>query len=199
METISTKMVYAAKLRESVAILQRGLNAAEAGMRVEEVREEGQLKQAIKNAVQKHRSSALLDDKVQEVYDIHAIDFMDLEAMFIEVRKSMMVALYHTWERIAREITGKHGTRDNHEKLVCALREHGIELDPRIEHLRLLANLIKHSSKDKAEKLHAARPDLLYHNFDADIHFPNDWASTVRLSQEQTAEFFAVVAEPFQS
>lgn len=188
--------MWASELRSAVDLIRRGLHAAEHALQEEE--------QHVKDAVDENNrrieagevEGAVIDGEGDLVYDPNeefAYEFMTIDDAVLEVRKSMMTALYHAWERVAREITGKNKPRDNHQKLEEALREKGIELHPELDHLRKLVNLAKHNSKEKAVSLWQDRRDLFYDNFDPEVHFPNDWAQTIRLNPNQVEGFFAAV------
>lgn len=189
--------VYGYDLDSAVKIIRGGLNAAERALKEDEDRvssdmaENNRQIEAGKIRGGEATSDGELDYDPNEIY---AYDFMTIESTQMEVRKSMMIALYHAWERVARRMTGKTGPRDNHAALEAAMAEQGITLTPELDHLRRLVNLVKHNSKEKLLQLWTVRPDLFYTGFDPERHFPDDWSDTVRLDDHQIAGFFAAVA-----
>lgn len=188
--------VWTHQLETAIRIIRRGLDAAERALAEETERtiEEGKVLE--REIAAGEKAGYQLDEDGDLAYDPYEdlhYEHMAIDETLQQVRKSMMVALYHAWERTARDLTDKHKPRDNHTVLEAALSKKGITLHPELEHLRRLTNLVKHSSKPKMLQLWEVRPDLFYHKFDPDEHFPNDWQQTVEISREQIEAFFAAV------
>jgi len=188
--------VWASQLETAIRIIRRGLDAAERALNEETVRTIEEGNELDRKIARGEELGYQLDEDGDLAYDPHEhlhYEHMAIDETLHQVRKSMMVTLYHAWERTARDVTNRHGSRDNHAVLELALNKKGIILTPELEHLRRLVNLVKHNSKKKMLQLWEVRPDLFYDNFDPDEHFPNDWEQTIEISREQVESFFAAV------
>jgi len=188
--------VYAYELDATLRVLRRGLDAAERGLAEEDRRVAAETAEIDQRIAAGAESGYRYDDDGDLDYDPH--ELLHYEETMIEetrqqVRKSLMVTLFHAWERIVRELTRKNKPTDNFEAVRVALQDQGIVVQSAVDELRKLANLVKHNSRQKARALWAVRPDLFYPFFDPDQHFPNDWEQAVRINAEQVDAFFAAV------
>ena len=187
---------YAYDLETAVGLVRRGLQAAERAMQEDEERVAAEMAENNRRIAAGEVEGATFDsdgDLLNDPNEGYHYDFMDIESTQMEVRKSMMIALYHAWERVVRKLTRLTSSKHNHTELEAALAEMNILVTPEVDHLRRLVNLVKHNSKEKMLKLWEVRPDLFYRGFKPDEHFPDDWSDTVRLDNEQIADFFTAV------
>ena len=187
---------HAYDLESAVGIIRRGLDAALRALQEDEDRVKTEMADNDRRIAAGEAPGAELDEDGDLIFDPNECfhyDFMTIDDTVMEVKKSMMIALYHAWERVVRKMTGKTGPKDNHTVLQAALEGEGVKLTPELDHLRRLINLVKHNSKEKAVQLWSVRPDLFYRGFDPDQHFPDDWSESVRLSPDQIESFFAAV------
>lgn len=108
------------------------------------------------------------------------------------LRRSFAISLYHTWERGARIWTGAPHDA-NHQRLVKGVEALGMAVDPDLDVLRLVANVLKHDNNRRGNELLAAAPDLL-----AGVQSspPNriDWYEKVIISMGWMGRFFDAVA-----
>lgn len=189
---------YAYDLQSAVGLVRRGLEAAERAMRDEEERVAAEMAENNRKISAGDIEGPAFDQDGDLLYDPNEgyyYDFMEIESIQMEVRKSMMIALYHAWERVMRRMTKLTSSKDNHTALEAALAGMNIAVAPEVDQLRHLVNLVKHNSKEKVLKLWEVRPDLFYKGFEPDVHFPDDWSDTVRLNAEQITVFLdAVIA-----
>lgn len=189
---------YAYDLTEAVGLVRRGLEAAERAMREDEDRVAAEMAENERKIAAGEVEGPAFDadgDLVHDPNEGYHYDFMAIESTQMEVRKSMMIALYHAWERVVRKMTRLTSPKDNHTALEVALAKIGISVNPEVDNLRKLVNLVKHNSKEKMLKLWEVRPDLFYDGFEPEVHFPDDWSDTIRLRAEHLTGFFdAVIA-----
>ncbi|MDE0878557.1 MAG: hypothetical protein OSB00_07810 [Sphingomonas bacterium] len=189
---------YAYDLAEAVGLVRRGLEAAERAMREDEERVAAEMAENDRKIAAGEVEGPTFDsdgDLLNDPNEGYHYDFMAIKSTQMEVRKSMMIALYHAWERVVRKMTKLTTSKDNHRALATALGAMDIPVSPEVENLRRLVNLVKHNSKEKMLKLWEVRPDLFYRGFEPEVHFPDDWSDTIELSSEQMAVFFdAVIA-----
>jgi hypothetical protein len=187
---------YAYDLESAVRIIRGGLDAAERALQEDEDRVTADMNDNNRKIEDDEVRGGEVSSDGELDYDpneIYAYDFMTIESTQMEVRKSMMIALYHAWERVARNMTRKTGSKDNHATLEAAMADEGITLVPELDQLRRLVNLVKHNSKEKMLHLWNVRKDLFYGGFDPEVHFPDDWSDTVRLDRDQIEGFYAAV------
>lgn len=188
--------VHAYDLESAVGIIRRGLDAAQRALREDEDRVKTEMADNNRKIAAGEAPGAKFDedgDLISDPNESFYYDFMTIDDTVMEVRKSMMIALYHAWERVVRKMTGKTGSNDNHTVLQAALEAEGVTLTPELDQLRRLINLVKHNSREKSFQLWSVRPDLFYRGFDPDQHFSDDWSETVRLGPDQIEGFFAAV------
>lgn len=107
------------------------------------------------------------------------------------LNKAFAIAMYHHWERSARDWTLKeHGGFD---KLVPAVEKCGYPISPKLATLNCVVNLLKHANPKDGVALYKERPDLFRRHFDTSSgRF--EWYEEVRLTDEHIAEFFDVLA-----
>lgn len=187
---------YAYDLESAVRIIRGGLDAAERALQEDEDRVTAEMddnNRKIEAEEARAGEGRANGDPDYDPNEIYAYDFMTIESTQMEVRKSMMIALYHAWERVARNMTRKTGSKDNHAALEAAMAAEGITLVPELDQLRRLVNLVKHNSKEKMLQLWDVRKDLFYKGIDPEVHFPDDWSDAVRLDRDQIDGFYAAV------
>jgi len=105
-----------------------------------------------------------------------------MESAAMALRNAFAVAIYHHWERMARIWTGANPDA-GHAELVKQTLARGYTIDPGLERVRYLANLLKHDKKNWAEKLHAGWPEILP-RLPALAHRRSGWSEAVKLSED---------------
>ena len=189
--------VFAYDLERAIRIIRRGLDAAERALHDEEEavsRQIDDLKLRIENGqhpgYQVDNEFHVIDDP----FEFHNYDLETIEETQIEVRKAMLLALYHAWERVARDMTGLKGN-ESHQVIKEAMIAQGIEQVNELDHLRKTVNLIKHNSEQKMRALWDVRRDLFINGFNPDMHFPHDWNDALRITSNHVTSFIdAVIA-----
>ncbi len=188
---------YAYDLNRAVHIITRGLAAAEEALTADEQRVVGEI-DALKEQIDNGDHPGYQVDGewnvIDDPFEFHNYDLETIDETRGEMRKAMLIALYHAWERVARDMTGLRGN-DNHAAIKEAMAAEGITLTDGLDHLRKLVNLVKHNSEQKMAALWDVRKDLFIDGFDPQRHFPHDWNNALRVTMHQVNEFIeAVVA-----
>jgi hypothetical protein len=107
------------------------------------------------------------------------------------LNKAFAVAMFHHWERSARDWTGReHGGFD---KLVPAVEARGYPISPKLSTLNRTVNLLKHANPKDGVALYNERPDLFRRSLDTSDE-KVEWYEEVRLKDEHVFEFFDVLA-----
>lgn len=121
----------------------------------------------------------------------------DAEDALLVIRKAFVMTAYHLWERGAQR-WGK--SDESHKGLVKALEKATINVDDRLEELRLLVNCLKHNSKTATELIEK-RPSLFATDFDPGALHPVtgkpfsriDWADNIVLTDADVDDYLDVV------
>jgi hypothetical protein len=106
------------------------------------------------------------------------------------LRKAFAINLYHSWERGARRWT-KLGDKGNHAILAPAVEALGMTLDPLLDVLRRIVNLLKHDRSETGEKLAFDQPDFIDTSFVVSSY--TDWYDAILISEDQMMAFFTAV------
>lgn len=127
------------------------------------------------------------------------VDHADVLQMHVEraeecamgLRKAIVIAAYHHWERSARGWT--QSENGNHPKLVELSLDQGYPIDAGLEGVRDLVNLLKHASVRWGDALLASWPALFPPNFQKT---PNtDWYESVWLTDDHVFEVLSILAD----
>lgn len=121
------------------------------------------------------------------IYDVNVV-----EEAINNFRKGVAISLFHDWERAARETVALPGA--DFRTLLAALETEGIETQPEVDHLRKLANCLKHSTRETAARLFAVRPDLFANGFDPTQAVETEWYESVQISESAMAGLFEAVS-----
>lgn len=114
----------------------------------------------------------------------------NLENQAHDLRLAYSLMLYHQWERSARSwVKHDHGS---FEGLKSRVKARGIFVDPALDDLHVLVNLLKHNNAKHGQKLSIARPDL-FGDSDVSDMTHRDWFSGVEVSHHALEVFFMVV------
>jgi len=110
------------------------------------------------------------------------------------LRKAMVIAAYHQWERSARR-WGSVDPRASHKVMSAATSAKGYPVHPRLEAVTALANTLKHDGGINGPTLLALWPDVFTPLFSprAPPHI-TDWFDAVTLADDQVLEAFAIIA-----
>jgi len=106
------------------------------------------------------------------------------EEALMTLRKAYAIAIYHHWERSARQWTKNND--GNHRELVKDVLAMNYRIDPHLDAVRQLANLLKHANSVKGEELYKSWRDV----FPADFRPPVsdvrvvDWYDRISLSDK---------------
>lgn len=114
-----------------------------------------------------------------------------LESAAMALRKALAIAIYHHWERMARIWTGAHPDH-GHRELSQKSQSLGYPIDPRLEGVRCLVNLLKHDRITWAQKLHVLWPEIMPAPPAAGRRA--GWSETVRLREEHIWQILEVVS-----
>lgn len=106
------------------------------------------------------------------------------------LRKAFAVLLYHHWERTA-QIIGKKAN-GGHAQLEKYMLKSGYTVDPNLEAVKDLANLIKHSSRKCGEALWQSAPHLL--SLNAPPAWESAWATAILLTDSHMDWLFTTVS-----
>jgi hypothetical protein len=136
---------------------------------------------------------------IGEWEDGHALWTQD-QALEIEVemaqeqvqtaRKAFVVMLYHHWERTAQIAGGK--AKGNHTQLVKYMVSAGYPIDPNLNAVCDLINLIKHGSNKCGEKLLKSGPQFL--TISAPPKYESGWGRAINLTEQHMSWLFDVVS-----
>lgn len=124
-----------------------------------------------------------------DVLEYHIRDALDAAQT---LRKAFAITIYHFWERNALRWIGK--SQIDHKKLVKKVQQIGYPIDPEIDNLRLLVNLLKHNNVTWGTQLYDARPDLFSSLFTPSEKTVN-WESRVILQEHHIVEFMNTIAQ----
>lgn len=115
------------------------------------------------------------------------------EDAILALRKAFVIAIYHHWERSARNWTGLGDRNDGHLALSAKTVALGYPIHRQLEAVRDLVNILKHGNDDKGRKLKNAWQEV----FSADFQpgpAGTDWYEAVRITDRQVLEVCEVVA-----
>lgn len=107
------------------------------------------------------------------------------------LNKAIVIAMFHHWERSAREWTGL--ANGKFTTLWDQVLTHGYPLDPRLDDLQLVVNLLKHANMKHGIELVARRPQWFRRAF-APSNPRIEWYEEVRLGDKDVDELFGIVA-----
>ncbi len=133
------------------------------------------------------RGSVIEDPRDYLIYDVNVV-----EEAINNFRKSIAISLFHGWERAARETAGLPNA--SFTDLLAALKKQGIQTHEQVDHLRKLANCLKHSSPETASRLFAVRPDLFETKSEPTKLRETDWYESVNITARALTGFFEAVA-----
>jgi hypothetical protein len=97
---------------------------------------------------------------IWEQSDAYEFELELLDESLIVLRKSYVILLYHSWERMVGR-WAKLGPKPNHKELVEGMEKKGIKKHPRLDALRDLNNALKHNSKTFGAGLLTSWPEVL--------------------------------------
>lgn len=117
------------------------------------------------------------------------IQIEDSEEALNALRRAFVVALYHHWERWLRRQFAKDSGK--HDDLVGLAAKYGLHVHPRLEGVRDLANLLKHSNNKRGHDLLGSWRELLPPHFTLDTRA--DWYEAVKLTDEVVLEVVGIV------
>lgn len=187
--------VWAYDLQRSVEIIAKGLDAAERALRADDERVKAELAETERQMAAGEIAGVEVDADGGLIHDPREFHFYDFDTIYEtvnEVRKAMLIALYHAWERSARSVTGLKGNA-SHEEIEKALRQAEIEIVPDLTLLRKLVNLLKHNSAQKARAVWDERRDVFESGYDPNLEFANDHAASVRIERFHMNAFMRAV------
>jgi hypothetical protein len=136
--------------------------------------------------------------KVWEQSDIYQFDLELVDECLVNLRKSYVIAFYHTWERMVVRWAGV-GQRANHNELRRGVESKGVRPHARLDAVRDLNNALKHNSRGFGANLIQSWPELLPPNFYVtknymiDDRFLIDWFSLITITKEQMREVIAAL------
>jgi hypothetical protein len=143
-------------------------------------------------------AQAVIEPDIERDEDGSVIfDHADILQMHVEraeecamgLRKAIVIAAYHHWERSARGWTqSEHG---KHPKLVELTSAQGYPISVKLDAVRDLINLLKHASEKWGTDLVASWPEV----FPADFQMSSktDWYESVRLTDNHVFEVLAIL------
>jgi hypothetical protein len=110
------------------------------------------------------------------------------------LRKAYAISIYHHWERSALSWTGR--TNEKHDKLVRLVLAEGYPIDPHLEAVRDLANLLKHANERWGLQLFQSWPNVFQRGF-APVAGggPVKWYDRVELTGAHIKEVMKTVRE----
>lgn len=187
--------VWAYELGRAVDIIVSGLDAAERALGDDEQRVKAELVEIERHIDAGEIDASQLDqygDFLHDPREIQYYAFETIEETVNEVRKAMIIALYHAWEKIAREVT-QASEKADHAKLKEEMAKASITSSPEIDILKSLVNLLKHNNKKRALEVWEKRKDLFEVGYDPDAKLPDDHAASVRIERAHVDEFVKAV------
>lgn len=189
----------------SLAILDDTLTAAEQGLEDRRARLAADLADYETSGV---RIGEWADggQKIWDQSDVYEFDIELVDEGLANLRKSYVIAFYHSWERMVGRWADV-GSKANHKELRRAVENKGVGPHPRLDAVRDLNNALKHNSKDYGAALIASWPEVLPPGFalgddyGKDDKVKIDWFSLVTISHEQMREIIVALRasgpEPF--
>lgn len=124
---------------------------------------------------------------------VYEMEYEAAEEALRSLRKAFVVALYHHWERGARAWTHADQWKDKHTQLLKKVQALGVQIDPGLAVVHMIANLLKHDNDDWGNRVRAARSDLID---SIQITLPNrtEWYYAVVIPDATLLQFFDAVA-----
>jgi hypothetical protein len=115
------------------------------------------------------------------------------EDALMSLRKAYAVALYHHWERSALQWTNRKN--EKHDDLIKYVLAMGYPIDPHLQVVRDLANLLKHSNDRWGLKLYESWPDVFPLDFRPPVSgaWPLNWYERVSLSSDHIKSIITAV------
>lgn len=108
------------------------------------------------------------------------------------LRRAFAISAYHQWERAARTWTKAHRKLD-HDKVVKLVEALGQSVDPRLEAVRRIANLLKHDNDYWGEKVLELAPDVI-DPVQVTRRVPTEWYEAVILTEQHMTDIFNIVS-----
>lgn len=184
--------VHGYRFHEGVKALEEAFNSASDTLETKLAAKQRELDDYVKHIEQGGKPIGEWDDEGNRLWeqdDLLTIHIETASEAVMALRKSTAIALYHHWERTVRKAAAHTGR--NHGALLAAAEREGIKVDPMLEAVRCLVNLLKHDNEDWAEKLRVLWPDILS-GFNGKSNF-SDWYQAVQMTREQVNQVFGII------
>lgn len=178
----------------ALSMLREALLAAERGLRAK--------RSDIEKKLAKYEQSGEFigeyedDHKLWEQSDFYKADIEQINEALADVRKPYVIALFHTWERMALSYGKPRSGKPSYSDLKLALEAKGVRIHPELNAVRALNNALKHNSQEFGPKLLQMWPELLpMHARENPFRDPDDWYGKIKINDEHILRIIEILKE----
>ena len=122
--------------------------------------------------------------------DLLTMDIETAEEAVYELRRAILIGIYHHWERAMRIVTGDY--KGHHPDLIKKAPQHKIQISPDLVKVVRAANALKHNNDARGNEALLAWPDIFPSGFQPRTNA--DWYSAIRPSDAHIEQAINIVA-----